>query len=134
MENDENNAPQIRALVVDDNDDIRDALAMLLQRNGYLVETAASAFEALEKCDGEDARDFDVIISDIGMPQMNGYELAQKLRAKGLKATVMIALTGYSIFGDRERALTAGFNDLVIKPVGPHSLIATIERLRKRRK
>lgn len=125
-----NDGPQIRVLVVDDNDDIRDALAMLLQRNGYAVETAESAFEAIGKCG---AGDFEVIISDIGMPQMNGYELARKLRAGGCKATVMIALTGFSIYGDRARALEAGFDDLVIKPVGPRSMIAMIERLRKRK-
>jgi len=130
MESDEVVAPQIRALVVDDNEDISESLAMLLRRNGYAVETASSGFEAIEKCD---ASGFEVIISDIGMPQMNGYELARKLR-QSCKSTVMIALTGYSIFGDRNRALAAGFDGLVIKPPAPHSLIALIERLRKNRK
>lgn len=128
MEIDVNDSPQTRVLVVDDYEDIRDLLAMMLQQNGYTVETAASAFEAIEKCG---AYDFEVIISDIGMPRMNGYELARKLRDGGCEATVMIALTGFSIYGDRARALEAGFDDLVIKPVGPHSLVATIERLRK---
>jgi CheY-like chemotaxis protein len=130
MEKSVNEAPQNRALVVDDNDDIREMLALLLRRNGYAVETAASAFEALDKCA---AAEFDVIISDIGMPMMNGYELVKELRIKGCKATVL-ALTGYLIFGDRDRALQAGFDDLVTKPVGPRSLIALIERLRKNRK
>jgi CheY-like chemotaxis protein len=127
----ENDVPQNRALVVDDNDDIREILAMLFRRKGYAVETAASAFEAIEKCN---AGEFEVIISDIGMPRMNGYEMARKLRTKGCKASVMIAMTGFSIFGDRARAIAAGFDDLVMKPSGPHSLIALIERLRKNRK
>jgi CheY-like chemotaxis protein len=129
MENDVNDVPRIRALVVDDNEDISEPLALLLRRNGYETVTASSGFEAIEKCG---AGDFDVIISDIGMPRMNGYELAKKLReTKSCKTTIIIALTGYSFYDDRNRALQSGFDDLIVKPFGPRSLLATIERLRK---
>lgn len=132
MESDVNDATQDRALVVDDNDDILEALALLLRRGGYVVETASSALEAIEKFPGGG---FCLVLSDIGMPRMNGYELARRLRAHPeCKRVVMIAVTGVSIYGDRERALGAGFDDLVIKPFGPESLMATIDRLRKRRK
>lgn len=125
-----NGAPQNRALVVDDNDDIRDALAILLRRNGYEVETASSAFAAIEICGPSE---FDVIISDIGMPRMNGYELAKLLRTNGCEA-VMIALTGFQIYGDRARALEAGFDGLAVKPIGPRSLLDLIGQFRKKRK
>ena len=121
-----------RVLVVDDYDDISEMLAMLLRQAGYQVETASSAAQALEKfIDGG----FCLVISDIGMPRMNGYELARKLRAMPeCRSTVLIAITGMDIYGDRGRALHAGFDDLVAKPIGPRALLATIERLRKNRK
>ena len=119
----------MRALVVDDQDDIAEVLAMLLQRNGYEVETASSAFEAIEKCG---AGNFDIILSDIGMPGMNGFELVRKLRqTEGGARLVIIAVTGYAVYDDRKRALHAGFDEVVTKPVGVHSLLVTIERLKK---
>lgn len=119
-----------RALVVDDDDDIAEMLAQLLRRNGYAVQTASSAAEAIETCE---ASDFDVIISDIAMPRVSGYELARKLRAMpALKNTVMIAITGLSIYDDRNRALSAGFDEQMRKPFGVVNLLTTIERLRKR--
>ena len=117
-----------RALVVDDYEDIAEFIAVLLRRNGYAVETASSGAEALEKCQANDC-DFDIILSDLAMPGMNGYELARKLKASGrCKRTAMIAVTGLTIYGDRRRALEAGFDDLITKPFGPLSLIAMIER------
>jgi CheY-like chemotaxis protein len=121
-----------RALVVDDNDDHSEMLAMLLRRKGYEAETASSGAEALEKCA---TGSFDLIISDVGMPVMNGYELARQLRLlPECKTAVLLAVTGYSIFGDRNRARNAGFDDLIAKPIGPRTLIAWVERLLKSRK
>jgi CheY-like chemotaxis protein len=132
MEPDVDGGPQKRALVVDDYEDIQFLLATMLRQAGYDVETAFSAHEALEKFQGGG---FCLVLSDIGMPVMNGYELSRKLRAMPeCKAVVMIAITGMAIHGDRDRALQAGFDDLVMKPIGPLSLIATIERLTKKRK
>lgn len=128
---DDRRALLIGALVVDDDDDILQLLAMLLRRNGYLVDTASSAFEAIEKFT---SGDFCLVLSDIGMPGMNGYELARKLRAlPGCKVTVLIAITAMTIPGDRDRALHAGFDDLIRKPVGAQTLMAAIERLRKKK-
>lgn len=126
---------ELRALVVEDNDDIAEFLALLLQRNGYQVEIASSgaaAIAAIDKVQGSES--FCLIISDIGMPGMNGYELARTLRhLPECETVVMIALTGYSIYEDRARALRAGFDGLIVKPVGPRSLMATIERLQRSR-
>ena len=80
---------------------------------GYEVVTAGGAREALAL-----AREhqFDVIISDIGMPEMNGYELATALRTlPGYERIPLVAVTGYSMFDDRNRSLRAGFNEHVTK-------------------
>jgi CheY-like chemotaxis protein len=115
------------ALVVDDVADVTDMLSVLLTHAGYDVSCASTAPEALTL-----ARDqhFDVVISDIGMPEMNGYELAEALRSlPGYEAVPMVALTGYSMFDDRSRSLTAGFNAHVTKPIDPRAFLDLIEQL-----
>src|SRR5919199_1129677 len=102
-----------RALVVDDAPDVTEMLSLLLQYAGYEVVTVYSGQQALEAAlRGE----FDVIVSDIGMPGMNGYELAESLRASGrYSATPMIAVTGFSMYDDRDRALASGFDAFITK-------------------
>ncbi len=115
------------ALVVDDVSDMTEMLSMLLVHAGYDVSTASSAQDAIAL-----ARDhhFDVIISDIGMPEMNGYELAGALRSlPGYENVPLVALTGYSMFDDRNRSLTAGFNEHVTKPIDPCAFLELIEQL-----
>ena len=115
------------ALVVDDVADVTEMLAVLLTHAGYDVVTAASARAAL---DAARARQFDVIISDIGMPEMNGYQLAREMRTMpGYETTPMVAVTGYSMFDDRERSTNAGFNAHMTKPIDPRALIELIEQL-----
>jgi two-component system CheB/CheR fusion protein len=124
------NEHQPRALVVDDAPDIVEMLGMLLRHSGYTVVTASSAPDALSAAQGTL---FDVVVSDIGMPGMNGYELAEALRSLPDYVTVpMVALTGFSMYADRERALQAGFNAFLTKPVNPTALVEIIERLRGR--
>ena len=116
-----------RALVVDDVEDVTQMLAVLLTHAGYEVITASSAAEAIASAKQDK---FDVIISDIGMPQMNGYELARELRGMPDYDTVpMVALTGYSKFDDRQRSLDAGFNAHLTKPIEPRELLDLIEQL-----
>jgi CheY-like chemotaxis protein len=115
------------ALVVDDVSDVTEMLSVLMTHAGYQVSTASSAPEALEL-----AREnrFDVIISDIGMPGMNGYELAETLRSlPGYETVPMVAVTGYSMFDDRTRSLKAGFNEHVTKPIDPRAFLNLIEQL-----
>jgi two-component system, chemotaxis family, CheB/CheR fusion protein len=117
----------VRVLVVDDYDDISEMLATMLRRNGYEAETASSSLAAIEKCQ---AGAYEVVLSDIGLPVMNGYELVRKLRTlPGYKSIAMIALTGLTVFGDRKAARTAGFDEQLTKPVGERTLITTIERV-----
>lgn len=116
---------QRRALVVDDAPDITEMLSMLLRHIGYDVVPAYSALEALKAAR---ASHFDVVVSDIGMPEMNGYELAENLRAlPDYEFVPLIAVTGFSMHDDRTRALDAGFNHFLAKPINPMTLIELIE-------
>jgi CheY-like chemotaxis protein len=115
------------ALVVDDVADVTEMLAVVLSHAGYNVVTAASAPAALKAAR---ERQFDVIISDIGMPDMNGYQFAREVRQlPGYATTPMVAVTGYSMFDDRERSSKAGFNAHMTKPIDPRALIDLIEHL-----
>ena len=118
-----------RALVVDDAPDVTEMLALFLQHAGYETVMAFSAPDALEMARTEH---FDVVVSDIGMPGMNGYQLAEALRRLPEYNTVtMIAVTGFSAFDDRGRALQSGFNAHLTKPISPAMLLELIQRLEK---
>ena len=115
------------ALVVDDVADVTDMLSVFLTHAGYRVVTASSAPAALEAAR---QRQFDVVISDIGMPEMNGYQLASALRLlPGYQTVPMVAVTGYSMFDDKQQSMTAGFNAHMIKPIDPQALLNLIEQL-----
>lgn len=118
-----------RALVVDDAPDVAEMVGVMMTVAGYEVETALSAPAALELAG---RASFDVIISDIGMPFMNGYELAQRLRLiPGYEAVPLIAVTGFTMYDDRARALASGFDDFLTKPINTNDLLDAVERLRK---
>ena len=117
-----------RALVVDDAPDVTEMLSFALRYAGYEVVSAFSGAQALQAARGAC---FDVVVSDIGMPGMSGYELAERLRAlEDYRRTPLIAVTGFSMYDDRDRALASGFDAFVNKPVNPHELVSLIERLR----
>jgi PAS domain S-box-containing protein len=104
-----------RLLVVDDNQDAAASLATLLQLQGHDVRTAYNGVSALEL-----ARSFrpEMIFLDIGMPEMDGYEVARRLRLSiGLENTVLTALTGWGQEEDRRRTAEAGFNHHLVKPL-----------------
>ena len=117
-----------RVLVVDDAPDVTEMIALLLKYSGYDAVTFFCAPDALDAARGEH---FDVIVSDIGMPGMTGYELAVALRALPDYASVpMVAVTGFAMYDDRERALESGFNAFLTKPINPLDLIDVIKNLR----
>jgi len=123
----ENSERSRSVLVIDDVSDVTDMLTVLLTHAGYDVTAAASALEAISLAQDHQ---FDLIISDIGMPEMNGYELAQALRSQaGYEVVPMVALTGFSMFDDRNRSLMAGFNAHVTKPIDPRRFLDLIEQL-----
>jgi CheY-like chemotaxis protein len=115
------------ALVVDDIEDVTDMLSVLMTHAGYEVSTASSAREAISLAQ---VHQFDLIVSDIGMPVMNGYQLAETLRRlPGYENIPMVAVTGYSRFDDRNRSLTAGFTEHVTKPIDPRAFLALLDHL-----
>jgi signal transduction histidine kinase/DNA-binding response OmpR family regulator len=110
-------ARSLHVLVVEDNDDIRETLKDLLELCGHEVDVAADGASGVERTL---ALRPDVALIDIGLPGLDGYEVARKLRAElgpEQKRPKLIALTGYGQPGDRQRALDAGFDAHLVKPV-----------------
>ncbi len=124
-------APQ-RILVVDDNIDAADTLGMLLELEGHEAQAVYTPAEALER-----ARTFrpDIVLLDIGLPGMNGYELAQRFRSMPeLDGVRLIALTGYGKSEDQQRTKAAGFDDHLVKPVDAVTLKSALMRASNRDK
>jgi PAS domain S-box-containing protein len=120
-------AAQLQLMVVDDNVDAANTLAMLLEMQGYVVSVAYRAQDALESAA---AGAPGIFLLDIGLPDMDGYDLARRLRA--LPATsdaVLIALTGYGQAQDRERSEQAGFDHHLVKPVEIERLSALLAQV-----
>jgi signal transduction histidine kinase/DNA-binding response OmpR family regulator len=112
-----------RVLIVDDNADAADSLAMLLSLAGHETEVAHNAHEALECLDSFRP---DVALLDIGLPGMNGYELARCLRARRPRDMRLVALTGYGQAEDRQHAQAAGFDAHLVKPADLSALERTL--------
>jgi signal transduction histidine kinase/DNA-binding response OmpR family regulator len=114
-----------RILVVDDNVDVVETTTMLLSLSGHAVQSAKDGLQALHA-----AAQFrpDVVLLDIGLPLMDGYEVARRLRQMPeMAGALLVALTGYGQQGDRERGKDAGFDAHMLKPVDPHALARVIE-------
>jgi signal transduction histidine kinase len=119
--------PGHRILLADDNRDALDSLATLLQCDGHEVHTAGDGAEALEVA--AQCRP-DVVLLDIGMPKLDGYEVARRIRAEPWgKATVLIALTGWGQDEDRRRSREVGFDSHLVKPLDPDALSNLLSRL-----
>jgi PAS domain S-box-containing protein len=138
----------VRVLLVEDDDDSRHLLSLILQRFGANVISASSSAEALDACVQKAPH---VVISDIGMAEEDGYALLRKLRLLPVQGSLLpagptttsgssrnveqpavipaIALTGYATSKDRDRALSAGYQLHIAKPVEPEDLVAAIKRL-----
>jgi PAS domain S-box-containing protein len=109
-----------RVLVVDDNVDAANSLAALLKLHGHEAHAVHRGREALEHIESFMP---DTVLIDIGLPEMNGYELAERLRAGPRSSDLrLVAITGYGHLEDRERAQEAGFDDYLVKPVDLHTL------------
>lgn len=119
----------VRVLVVDDEADARDLVTRALQRDGADVRAAGSAAEALGAIDELNP---DVLVSDIAMPGEDGYELIRKLRSRERshgRRLPAVALTAYARQEDRDRALRAGYQEHLAKPVEPTRLSAVVAGL-----
>jgi CheY-like chemotaxis protein len=116
-----------RILVVDDNRDAVEFLTMLLNLAGYKTDAALDGLQAVDA-----AARFrpDVILLDIGLPKLNGYDVARKIREQPWgKDVVLVALTGWGQEEDRRRSQEAGFHHHLTKPVDPQTLTKLLARL-----
>ena len=114
----------LRVMIVDDNVDAAQMLAMFLEASGHEVQVEYGARRALDQVR---IKSPDVFLLDIGLPDIDGNELAQRLRSQPETASAMlIAITGYGQEEDRKKALAAGFNHHFVKPVDPAKLVALL--------
>ena len=120
-------APATRVLLVDDNIDALQTLHVLLEMQGFEVESFATPDEAIANAP---AFHPDVCVLDIGLPGMDGYQLARRLQAVGLHARY-VALTGYGQASDRERSAAAGFHVHLTKPVQLDPLLDALTPLER---
>jgi CheY-like chemotaxis protein len=122
----------LRVLAVEDQVDMLDSLRQMLEDHGAIVTPVASgaaAFALLRTNPGE----FDALVSDIGMPQMDGYDLIRRIRADlglGPHRLPAVAVTAYARDEDRRRALHAGFQSHVTKPYQANQLVTILNQLR----
>jgi two-component system, cell cycle response regulator len=123
MENTETKS-QLSVLIIEDHPDQRDLLAIVLQREGYKVVTAANGLEALEKLALEKVH---IALSDIMMPKMDGFELINKIRSNSaLRHIYIILITARIQEGDRVRGLDLGADDYITKPFSVSELLARV--------
>jgi hypothetical protein len=126
---DKQNLGGVRVLVVDDDLDTLEMLKVILQNRGADVDTASSAGNALEALERSLP---DAIVSDIAMPEQDGYELIELIRRRGPERggnIPAVALTAYARVEDRVRAFRAGFQMYVPKPVDSNELVAVVTNL-----
>ena len=113
-----------RVLLVEDHGDTREVLTSLLRASNYAVKTASSVEAALQLATAEP---FDIVVSDLGLPDGTGYDLMRQLRDRhGVKG---IALSGYGMEADQRHSREVGFLDHVVKPVNANQLLAVIQRI-----
>ncbi len=125
----------LRVLVVDDDDDVREGIATLLTTCAATVTAATSASQALEALQREGQQD--VLVIDIGMPDVDGYALLRAIRARGsVSAGIVpaIAVTAYASAKDRQMALDAGYQLHLPKPIDQDDLVAAVAELAGRRR
>jgi signal transduction histidine kinase len=115
-----------RILVVDDNVDSAVTLSWLLSAHGYVVETAHDGNSGLKAAH---AFKPDILLLDIGLPGINGYDLAKRLRSEGFSAAVLVAISGYALEADIERSRAAGFDRHLAKPVDIDHLLKSLAEL-----
>ncbi len=107
-------------LVVEDNPDARSTLQLLLELEGHRVRTAESGEEAMARA----TPPLDVALIDIGLPDIDGYDVARRIRATAHgKSAYLVALTGYGQAEDRRLAEEAGFDTHLVKPIDPEALV-----------
>ena len=120
---------RLRILVVDDNVDAAETMAILLRLLGHEVTTVHDGYAALEAAASMEPQ---VVLLDIGLPGLDGYEVCRRLRRDRLKQSVIVAMTGYGQDDDRQRSQKAGFDAHLVKPVDPEELQPLLTNLTSR--
>jgi CheY-like chemotaxis protein len=123
-------ARPLNVLVVDDNQDAADSMALTLRLMGHHAQTAYSGLAALQAAADLDA---DLILLDIGLPELDGHEVGRRLRRIAPRNAWFVALTGYGSDEDRRRSREAGFDEHVLKPLMPDALKSILSRAAARR-
>ncbi len=118
----------LKILIAEDDWELRKLFAHVLLKNGYCVREVSNGGEALAAIDGEY---FDLIISDIMMPLMDGYELVRQLRSAG-NNTPMLMITAKDAFDDMRRGFQSGTDDYMIKPVNVNEMVLRVQALLRR--
>jgi CheY-like chemotaxis protein len=121
----------LRVLVVDDNRDAADSLALLLKLRGYqtfVTHDGDAALEAAERAHPH------VVLLDLGLPGLDGFEVCRRLRLQGHEKAVIVAITGYGQAEDRRRSGAAGFDAHLVKPVNPDELVKLVEATARARR
>lgn len=114
-----------KVLLIEDNEQNRYLATFLLERNGYQVIPATDGPAAIARAGAEP---FDLILLDIQLPGMDGHAVARALRTNpALAAVPIVAVTSYAMTGDREKALAAGCNGYIEKPIDPDTFVAQME-------
>jgi signal transduction histidine kinase/CheY-like chemotaxis protein len=122
--------PACAVLLIEDNADAREMLRPLLEQEGHRVDVAADGPGGLER---DEAGRPEVVLIDIGLPGMDGYEVARRIRARRGAEPVLVALSGYGQSEDRRRSREAGFDAHLTKPVSPDHLTGVLAGLTRRR-
>ncbi|MDQ6685746.1 MAG: response regulator [Pseudomonadota bacterium] len=116
--------PPLRVFVVENHEDTRFLLCLLLEQSGHVVESASSMREALVLLSRSE---HDVLISDVGLPDGSGWELMKRLEAELPKRIYAIAMSGFGMASDRDTSRAAGFRHHLVKPVDPSDLERLLE-------
>ena len=118
-------------LVVDDEQSYRDALSVALQREGFLVETAADGPTSIAMVQSFKP---DVVLLDVGMPRMNGFDACKQIRSlPDAESIVMIAVTGWGKDDVRERADESGFDAILVKPAAVQDILSVAQTVAEKR-
>lgn len=121
------NVPDVKVLVVEDNEMNRDMLSRRLVRRGYHVETAVDGIDALNKVNRERP---DIILMDMNLPVLDGWEVTRRIKRDSFTADIpVIALTAHAMGTERQRAIDAGCDDFDVKPIDFARLLGKINAL-----
>lgn len=115
-----------RILYIEDNEQNMYLVTFLLEKHGYRVSPATDGQEGIDKAAAEKP---DLILLDIQLPRMDGYTVARNLRNNSdLATTPIVAVTSYAMAGDRDKAMAAGCNGYIEKPINPDTFIQQVEQ------